>query len=259
MAAGKVMKHTRSVTFWCHIFILAALCWLGTRSLMGQTANGWGEIWQQRMSIGQARLDEAFKLAESGKATEALTRIDAIINTNPDNWRAHFLKAAVLVLVKRQDDALQQIDVSIKLAKKGNVGQSLLAQLYSSKARTCIDAHRYEDARRALDGAIHIDPNDTSSLNDLAWLLATSPEARVRNPHRAIALAQKCCGLNRWTNAYSIDTLAAAYAAKGDFGQAVRYQQLAMQALNKSERAEQLTAMEDRLKLYSNHQPYQGD
>jgi tetratricopeptide (TPR) repeat protein len=253
------MKHTRSGTFWCRIFILTALCWLSGKPLLGQTANGWGEIWQERMSIGQARLDEAFKLAESGKATEALTRIDSIIASNPDNWRAHFLKAAVLVLVKRQDDALQQIDESIKLARKSNVSYTLLAQLYSSKARTCIDAHRYEDAKKALDGAIHVDSNDTTSMNDLAWLLATAPEPRVRNPHRAVSLAQKCCGLNHWTNAYSIDTLAAAYASAGNFGQAVRYQQLAMQTLNKSERAEQLTAMQDRLKLYSNHEPYQGD
>ena len=211
------------------------------------------------MSIGQARLDEAFKLAESGKADEALQRIDGIIASNPDNWRAHFLKAAVLVLVKRQDNALQEIDFSIKLARKSNVSQSLLAELYSSKARTCIDARRYEDAKRALDGAIHIDPSDTTSMNDLAWLLATAPEPRVRNPHRAVALAKKCCGMSHWTNAYSIDTLAAAYAAAGDFGQAVRYQQLAMQALNKSERADQLAAMQDRLKLYSNRQPYLGD
>ena len=227
--------------------------------MLGQAAKGWGEIWQERMSIGQARLDEAFKLAESGKASEALARIDAIISSNPDNWRAHFLKAAVLVLVKRQDDALQQIDESIKLARKSNVSYTLLGQLYSSKARTCIDAHRYEDAKRALDSSIHVDPNDTTSMNDLAWLLATAPEPRVRNPHRAVSLAQKCCGLNHWTNAYSIDTLAAAYASAGNFGQAVRYQQLAMQTLNKSERAEQLTAMQDRLKLYSNHEPYQGD
>jgi tetratricopeptide (TPR) repeat protein len=253
------MKHTRSGSFWCRIFILAALYLLSGKPLLGQTAKGWGEIWQERMSIGQARLDEAFKLAESGKATEALARIDAIISSNPDNWRAHFLKAAVLVLVKRQDDALQQIDESIKLARKSNVSYTLLGQLYSSKARTCIDAHRYEDAKKALDSSIHVDPNDTTSMNDLAWLLATAPEPRVRNPHRAVSLAQKCCGLNHWTNAYSIDTLAAAYASAGNFGQAVRYQQLAMQTLNKSERAEQLTAMQDRLKLYSNHEPYQGD
>src|SRR5260370_33383502 len=133
------MKHKRSGPFWCHIFILPAHGWLSAQPLLAQTSNGWGEIWQQRMSIGQARLDEAFKLAESGKATEALTRIDSIINSNPDNWRAHFLKAAVLALVKRQDDALQQIGLSIKLAKKGNASQSLLAQLYSSTARTRID------------------------------------------------------------------------------------------------------------------------
>ena len=253
------MKHTRSDTLWCHIFILAVFSWLSCGQVLGQTARGWGEIWQQRMSIGQAKLDEAFKLAESGKADEAMARIDAVINANPDNWRAHFLKAAVLVLVKRQDDALQQIDLSIKLARKSYASPSLLAQLYSSKARTCIDAHRYEEARRALDSAIHEDPSDTTSLNDLAWLLATAPEPRVRNPHRAVSLAQKCCGLSHWANAFSIDTLAAAYAAAGDFGQAIHYQQLAMQALNKSERADQLAAMQDRLKLYSNHQQYLTD
>src|SRR5258708_20416905 len=111
------MKHTRSGTFWCHIFILAALCWLSTRPLLAQTANGWGEIWQQRMSIGQARLDEAFKLAESGKATEALTRIDSIINSNPDNWRAHFFKAALFVLVHPQHAGLQPISLCIYLTK----------------------------------------------------------------------------------------------------------------------------------------------
>jgi tetratricopeptide (TPR) repeat protein len=227
--------------------------------MKGQTATGWGEIWQHRMSIGQARLDEAFKLAESGKADEALNRIDAVIASNPDNWRAYFLKAAVLVLLKRQNDALQQIDVSIQLARRSNVTQHLLAQLYSSKAQTCIDARRYEDARRALDEAVRTDGGNTSTLNDLAWLLATAPDTRVRNPHRAIALGHKCCELSHWTDAYCIDTLAAAYAASGDFNQAVRCQQLAMQVLSQSERSEQLANMQDRLKLYSNHQPYLGD
>ena len=70
------MKHTRSVTFWCRIFILAALCWQSGSPLLGQTANGWGEIWQERMSIGHARLDEAFKLAESGKAADVYQKFD---------------------------------------------------------------------------------------------------------------------------------------------------------------------------------------
>jgi len=218
-----------------------------------------GAIWQHRMSIGQARLDEAFKLAESGKTDEALSRIDAIIATNPDNWRAYFLKAAVLVLVKRQTDALQQIDVSIKLARRSNVTQHLLAQLYDSKAQTCLDVRRFDDARKAMEEAVHIDGLDTECLNDLAWLLATAPDGRVRNPHRAIALAHKCCELSKWADAYCIDTLAASYAASGDFNQAIHYQELAMQALSTSERGDQLATMQDRLKLYSSHQPYIGD
>jgi tetratricopeptide (TPR) repeat protein len=219
---------------------------------------GWGNVWQERMSIGQAQLDEAYNLAKAGKADQALAKIDTIINTKPDNWRPHLLKSAVLVLLKRNDLALQELDTSIRLARKNNVSPELLAELQASKARSCLDAQRYGDARHALQDAVKLQPNSATELNDLAWLLATCPDARVRDPRRSLALAKKACSLDQWSNAFSLDTLAAAYAASGDFANAVKTQQSAVDRLSGDDRSLHASEMQRRLQLYSAHQPYIG-
>jgi tetratricopeptide (TPR) repeat protein len=256
MSNFDVRKKTRSGKIALFLFLELGVQ-LGMAPLLRtQEAKGWGSIWQQRMTIGQAQLDEAYKLAESGKSTQALAQIDSVIAANPRNWRAHFLKAAVLTLIKRQNDAVQQIDISIDLAKKARVSADLLAQMYESKSRTCVDIGRYEDAKRSLEAAYHLQPSDPTTLNDLAWLLATSPDGRLRNGRRAVSFAQKSCALTNWNNAYSIDTLAAAYAAAGDFPQAIKFQQRAIDALDPKDRAVQLPGMKSRLELYSSRRAY---
>ena len=251
---GAVMKVTRSAAFWTAVFLVLAAYLLSAESGFAQSRPGWGEIWQQRMTIGQAQLDGAFKLAESGKVNEALAMIDQVIASDPNNWRSYFLKSAVLILAKRGSEALKQIDTSINLARRSNVSAGLLAELYESKARSCIDYGRYDEAKKSLEQAVHLQPTDPSTLNDLAWMLATSKDVRVRDGRRAVAIATKACILSNWKNAFSIDTLAAASATAGNFADAVKYQQLAITHLEPDDRKAQLPGMEQRLHQYSSGQ-----
>jgi tetratricopeptide (TPR) repeat protein len=223
----------------------------GAQCGWAQTSLGWGEIWKQRMTIGQAKLDDAFKLAESGKVDQALAAIDQVIAADPGNWRSYFLKSAVLVLARRGEEALKQIDTSIDLARKSNVSPGLLAELYSSKARSCIDYGRSGEAKKSLEQAAHLQPNDPSTLNDLAWLLATSRDSRIRDGRRAVVLARRACELSQWKNAFSIDTLAAAAASAGDFSDAVKYQELAISRLDPGDRKAQTGGMQQRLQQYA--------
>ena len=232
------------------------LIFAGAQSGWGQNQSGWGEIWKQRMTIGQAQLDDAFKLAESGKFNEALAAIDRVIAVDPSNWRSYFLKSAVLVLAKRGDEALKEMDTSISLARKSNVSSSLLAELYVSKARSCIDYGRNGEAKKSLEQALRLQPNDPSTLNDLAWLLATSRDNRIRDGRKAVNLAQRACKLSEWKNAFSIDTLAAAFATAGHFSDAVKYQQLAISRLEPADRKTQERGMEQRLQQYSSGRPF---
>ena len=86
------MNITRSAALWWLVF-LASGFYLGcTQPAFAQSQPGWGEIWQQRMTIGQAQLDDAFKLAESGRVNEALAVIDQVIATDPEQLAIVLLK-----------------------------------------------------------------------------------------------------------------------------------------------------------------------
>src|SRR5260370_35374681 len=134
MSNFDVRKKTRSGKIALFLFLELAVQ-VGTVPLLrAQEAKGWGSIWQQRMTIGQAQLDEAYKLAESGKSSQALAQIDSVIAANPGNWRAPFLKAAGFTLYKRHKDAVHQIDINFVLSKKTNVSQSCHVQTSTTKA-----------------------------------------------------------------------------------------------------------------------------
>jgi tetratricopeptide (TPR) repeat protein len=252
------MNITRSAAFWSAVFLVFGVYLISAESGFAQSRPGWGDIWQQRMTIGQAQLDSAFKLAESGKVNEALAMIDQVIATDPNNWRSYFLKSAVLILAKREGEALKEIDTSINLARRSNVSAGLLAELYESKARSCIDDGRYDEAKKSLEQAVHLQPADPTTLNDLAWMLATSKDTRVRDGRRAVAIAKRACTLSNWKNAFSIDTLAAASATAGNFADAVKYQQLAISRLDADDRKTQQPGMEQRLRQYSSGQTFTG-
>ena len=58
-------------------------------------------------------------------------------------------------------------------------------------------------------------------LNNLAWALATSPEAEFRDGTQAVQLAERACELTHYGQPLFIGTLAAAYAEAGRFPEAV--------------------------------------
>jgi hypothetical protein len=67
----------------------------------------------------------------------------------------------------------------------------------------------------------------------LAWVLATSPDAKLRNGRRAIELATAACKVTDYKFAYILSTLAAAYAETGDFAAAVKWSSKAVQVGDK--------------------------
>ncbi len=90
-------------------------------------------------------------------------------------------------------------------------------------------------------------------MNDLAWLLATCDDLKVRNGAGAVKFAEQAVAKTERKNANLLDTLAAAYAEAGQFGQAVNAQKEAMALLQDEERKKDFST---RLKLYESGTPY---
>ena len=87
--------------------------------------------------------------------------------------------------------------------------------------------------------ATKLQPEDEGILNNLAWVLATSPDAKLRDGHRAIELATAACKLTEYKRAYILSTLAAAYAETGDFATAVKWSTKAVE-LGEKDQIEEL-------------------
>lgn len=79
-----------------------------------------------------------------------------------------------------------------------------------------------------LEKAMELKPDDAGVLNNLAWVLATSPDDTLRNGTRAVEIAAKACEISEWKQPHIISTLAAAYAESGDFAQARTYSRRAV-------------------------------
>ena len=101
-------------------------------------------------------------------------------------------------------------------------------------------------------------PDDACALNNLAWILATAKEAGVRNSAEAIDTAERARSLTGNPRAEVLDTLAAAYAAGGQYDSAVKW---AREGVNLADAAGQTLlaeAIKNRIALYANRQPVAG-
>jgi len=63
------------------------------------------------------------------------------------------------------------------------------------------------------------DQDDTPAMNNLAYLLATSPDSKLRSPKGAVAIAKKATQIEPENPTY-LDTLATALFANGEAAQA---------------------------------------
>ena len=113
---------------------------------------------------------------------------------------------------------------------------------------------QYEKAISDYNKAIEINPGDAGPYNDLAWLLATCPDARYRDGVKAVELAQKAVELS--PRASFLDTLASAYAEVGKFEDAIITQEKAITLLKKEGKTEKLVDYMERLNSYKAHKPW---
>ena len=112
------------------------------------------------------------------------------------------------------------------------------------------------EAAKALRSALERNPVWPPALDALARLLALDPDESVRDPSEAVRLADRLAGLSRYQEPRSLDLLAAAYAAGGDFDAAVRTAERALERSRSLGRSRLAAAIEARLRLYRAGEPY---
>jgi tetratricopeptide (TPR) repeat protein len=125
---------------------------------------------------------------------------------------------------------------------------------YNSRGSVRDSRGDFEGAISDYRKAIEVAPKEARAYNNLAWLLATSYQDRVRDGAKAVELATKAAELTKWQDANTLDTLAAAYAEAGNFEEAIKWENKALSfpefAKNSGEQSRQ------QLALFMSKKPY---
>lgn len=175
-------------------------------------SRGWAHYLNGRHEL--ALIAFAVFLSQSSPDTE-------IAPAGPRRWEGLVNRGLVLAEMGRFELALKDLNeavqhdpqISVAWVNRGYT-RELMGMYYAATA----------DYARATAAA----PLFPLADNNLAWVLATCPDARTREATSAVKLAKKACAATEDREGMFLDTLAAAYAEARQFDDAIRTQELAL-------------------------------
>ena len=183
---------------------------------------------------------------------EAAQQYRQVIRIDPNDASAHNALGEILGGLDNFDEAIQHFSQAARLAPKS-------ALVHYNLARALEKAGRIAESIEQYDRVLALKPDSTGPLNGLAWLLATHPDERFRDPVRAVKLAERACEVSDYQNAGIVDTLAAAYAAAGLFSEAVDAAETALELAKALGHAQFMEEIKNRLDLFKAGRAYIND
>jgi tetratricopeptide (TPR) repeat protein len=197
--------------------------------------------------LTEAHLGSGLALQDLGDHDAALIQFRRALAIEPGHPHAHHLLGGFLLARGQYAEGVKHLRWATHFDNRRPSHYEVLALGLTIQGQ-------YQEAIATLDAASR--RLESIDLTDaLAWLLATCPEARLRSPRRAVALAQRAVRASESRNPIHLDTLAAAYAAAGRFEQAAESAGRAAQIARRAGHDDIAAAMSGRRALYLAGQP----
>src|SRR5208337_535121 len=164
------------------------------------------------------RFDHAAELAAKGQEEEAIAEWKKALELSPqdpfanNNLGTHLLKRGQLDLAipyfqkavqAKPEYADAQNNLGIALMQQGKLEEASLhlqkaqeddrrnVQTYYNLGAILYMQGKVPEALTEWHAGLHIDPDDLPLLSQTAWVLATNPQASIRNGNEAVELAQR--------------------------------------------------------------------
>ena len=164
-------------------------------------------------------------LVEKNALDDAIPHLKKALELGADSAEIHSNLGLALAEKGRFADAIPEFRRTVAEAPGDVEGQYYLGQalLMNGQGR---------DALAQWREALRAHPNEPQLLNAIAWLLATSHEAALRNGKEAVTLAARAVELTGGREPEMLATSAAALAEAGQFEQAMEAEQRALDLAN---------------------------
>ena len=204
---------------------------------------------QGQPEFAEAHHNLALALELQGRTVDAAEHYRAALRVKPDLAGAHYHLANLLLKQKHTDEARRHFMEALRSDPAMAEAHYQLGVIAAEQKDTVETIKRWQEALR-------LKPDWLEPLNNLAWLLATHPDPKVRNGTQAVKLALRATGLTRQRDAGAFDTLAAAYAEAGQYKEAVAAAEQALKLANASGDKELVNQIQAHLDLYRTGRPF---
>ena len=149
-------------------------------------------------------------LAARGRFDEAIESYRKAIRIDPNNFEAQYNLGTALAARGQFDEAIENYRKAIQINSTHPETFFHLGMTLGQSGRTREVVAQYREALR-------LNPDLAGALNNLAWVLAASPDGELRNGAEAVRLAERACELTHYGEPSFLDTLATAYAEAAVF------------------------------------------
>jgi len=198
--------------------------------------------------LAGAHNDLGHALAIEGNLDGAINEYRAALARNPDFAEAHLNLGEALARRGELPRAQAEFEAALRC-------QTNFARARFALAGVSLAQQRSSDAIRHLREAVRLETQWVEPLNNLAWLLATDKNADLRDGAEAVRLARRALELSNTNDWERLDTLAAAEAEAGRFGEAAASERTAL-ALATHAACTNVAPLSNRLALFERGLPY---
>ena len=231
---------------------------------------------QIRPDYAEAHNNLAAALASQKKQHEAVKHVRIALEIKPDYAEAHNNLGLALQAERKLEEAVRQFRQALEIrpnyvAAHRNLGRALamqgqldeaidhfnealrlgpnVAETHHALGKALALTSRFEQAVRHFRQAARLKTSWVPPINDAAWLLATHPDEKLRDSPEAVRLAKRAAQLTQSRHPGILSTLAAAYAANGQYNRAVATAEKAL-SIAKASGADNLA---ERIRYYLAH------
>jgi tetratricopeptide (TPR) repeat protein len=248
-------------TLWTHALASA------TDNSTAEAQLGHAYYLKQKMELAIAHFEKALRiepnqafahatlgmvLLEMGRVEDSLAHLQKAVEIQPDSVEAHSNLGLAFLQIGRLNESVTHLQRALEI----DPGH---ANAHYNLGNTFLQMGRFNEALAHYDKALEINPNDVEVLNNMAWVLATAPEASTRNGEKALAMAQRSVSFTGGAQPRTLATLAAALAETGRSQDAVETAERALQLAIDQGNFALADSIRTQLEFYRSGRPFRAN
>ena len=179
------------------------------------------------------------------KFQEAINAFTEALKHKADHIPALSSRGFIYYLQREHAKAVRDFDAWVKLEPTN-------AMAVNNRGYNRQFTGDYQGALVDYNKAIELSPEFALAFQNKSWLMATCPDAKIRDGKEAFAAGSKACVLRNYRVPEDVKALAASYAELGDFQHAIEFQQKVVDAREGEAKAAEVAI----LNQYKSNKPF---